>query len=97
MFAIAFDLVVAEVLKVHPKGVAPAYTEIGQTLRQFGFERVQGSVYVTKNEDLALLFAALLALRELPWFPASVRDIRAFRIEQWSDFTPLMKGDTKRT
>ena len=97
MFAIAFDLVVAEVLKAHPKGVAPAYAEIGQTLRQFGFERVQGSVYVTKNEDLAQLFSALLALRELNWFPTSVRNIRAFRIEQWSDFTPLMKGDAKKT
>lgn len=26
------------------------------------------------------------------WFPSSVRDIRAFRIEQWSDFTPVVKG-----
>ncbi|MDO6082441.1 virulence factor, partial [Neisseria gonorrhoeae] len=28
----------------------------------------------------------------LPWFPSSVRDIRAFRIEQWSDFTSLVKS-----
>jgi virulence-associated protein VapD len=33
----------------------------------------------------------ILALKKLPWFPHCVRDIRAFRIEQWSDFTPLMK------
>jgi virulence-associated protein VapD len=91
MFAIAFDLVVAEVLKEHPKGVTPAYIEIGQTLRHFGFKRIQGSVYVTENDDMANLFSALVALRSLPWFPASVRDIRAFRIEQWSDFTALMK------
>ncbi|MDO6084436.1 virulence factor, partial [Neisseria gonorrhoeae] len=26
------------------------------------------------------------------WFPSSVRDIRAFRIEQWSDFTSLVKS-----
>ena len=31
------------------------------------------------------------ALKALPWFPASVRDIRAFRVEQWSDFTSLIK------
>ncbi len=24
--------------------------------------------------------------------PATVRDIRAFRLEQWSDFTPIMKS-----
>ncbi len=92
MFAIAFDLVVAEAEEKHPKGSAQAYADVARTLKQFGFERVQGSVYVTEKEDMASLFSALLALRALPWFPATVRDIRAFRIEQWSDFTPLMKG-----
>lgn len=91
MFAIAFDLVVAEALKSHPKGVSQAYADIGQKLSEFGFERVQGSLYVTHNEDMANLFSAMLGLRSLPWFPTTVRDIRAFRIEQWSDFTPLMK------
>jgi virulence-associated protein VapD len=37
MFAIAFDLVVAEVLKSHPKSVAQAYADIGQVLGRFGF------------------------------------------------------------
>ncbi len=96
MFAITFDLVVAEVLKVHPKGVAPAYAEIGQTLRQFGFNRIQGSVYVTEKEDMGNLVSALLALRAFPWFPETVRDIRAFRVELWSDFTPLMKEALKK-
>jgi virulence-associated protein VapD len=34
----------------------------------------------------------MIALRNLPWFSKSVRDIRAFRVEQWSDFTGFMKG-----
>jgi virulence-associated protein VapD len=34
----------------------------------------------------------MIALRALPWFPASVRDIRAFRVEQWSDFTSFIKS-----
>ena len=33
-----------------------------------------------------------MALKALTWFPLSVRDIRAFRVEQWSDFTGLLKG-----
>ena len=33
------------------------------------------------------------ALKALVWFPQCVRDIRAFRIEQWSDFTSFMKGN----
>jgi virulence-associated protein VapD len=40
----------------------------------------------------ATLFAAITALKAMPWFPGSVRDIRAFRVEQWSDFTPTVKG-----
>ncbi len=91
MFAITFDLVVADTNAHHPKNVTQAYTDIALVLQQFGFERIQGSVYVTKSEDMANLFQAILALKSLPWFASSVRDIRAFRIEQWSDFTALIK------
>ncbi len=92
MFAIAFDLVVADTAQHHPKGVAQAYADIGSTFATFGFNRVQGSLYTTPSEDLANLFGAVTALKALPWPPASVRDIRAFRVEQWSDFTKLVKG-----
>lgn len=91
MFAVTFDLAVAETSKQHQKGVTQAYNDIAGTLEQFGFERIQGSVYVTKSEDMANLFQAIIALKALVWFPPSVRDIRAFRIEQWSDFTPIIK------
>ncbi len=91
MFAVAFDLTVSEEEKHHPKGYPQAYAAIGALLNRHGFEWVQGSVYITKEEDMAKLFAAILALRFLPWFPTTVRDIRAFRLEQWSDFTPLLK------
>lgn len=91
MFAIAFDLVVADTERQHPKGVSQAYAEIGAILAEFGFVRIQGSLYVSQDENMAKLFQAIMALREQPWFPQSVRDIRAFRIEQWSDFTPVVK------
>jgi len=58
------------------------------------FEWKQGSLYVTDSEDMAALFAAITALRALPWFPMVVRDTRAFRVEQWSDFTAIVKGPT---
>ena len=92
MFAITFDLVVADAEEHHPRGVSAAYADIASTLKPFGFERIQGSVYVTKLDDMANLFAALLALKALPWFPPTVRDIRGFRIENWSDFTAIIKG-----
>jgi len=92
MFAIAFDLTVSEALEHHPKGVSQAYTDIARILSDYGFERIQGSLYVTENEDMANLFAAFQALRAEPWTAPVVRDIRAFRLEQWSDFTPIIKG-----
>lgn len=88
MFAIAFDLTVADVLKLHPKGVSQAYRDIGAALRPFGFDRVQGSVYLTANQDMGNLFSAISALRELPWLPGCLRDIRGFKVDNWSDFTP---------
>lgn len=92
MYAIAFDLVVADTEQHHQKGVSQAYAEIATTLAQYGFRRVQGSLYVSDDENMAQLFVAIQSLKAQPWFPPSVRDIRAFRIEQWSDFTPVVKG-----
>lgn len=93
MYAVAFDLVVKETVDHHPRREpAAAYREIGQVLGRFGFEWRQGSLYTVDNDDMANLFAALLALKALPWFPPSVRDIRAFKVEQWSDFTALVKS-----
>ena len=91
MFAIAFDLVVEDTAENHPKGVSQAYADIRGILTGFGFEWRQGSLYTTEKDYLANLFAAIMALKALPWFPASVRDIRAFKIEHWSDFTGLVK------
>jgi len=92
MYAVAFDLTVTDTEKYHPKGVSQAYTEIGAILGEHGFRRVQGSLYVTDDEDMANLFLAVQSLCSQIWFPKSVRDIRAFRVEQWSDFTAVVKG-----
>ena len=49
MYAIAFDLVVANAERHHPKGVSQAYADIGSILNEHGFRRVQGSLYVTER------------------------------------------------
>ncbi|EOT5601678.1 virulence factor [Escherichia coli] len=92
MYAISFDLTVADTEKHHPKGVSQAYNDISSPLKRYGFERIQGSLYTNSDENMANLFQAMNALKALEWFPNSVRDIRAFRIEQWSDFTSSIKG-----
>lgn len=91
MFAIAFDMTVAEIKAHYPKGISAAYSEIGKTVAPFGFEWVQGSVYTNDATDMAPLFSAIEALKRLPWFRSCVRDIRVFRVENWSDFTASVK------
>ena len=91
MFAIAFDMVVADIREHYPKGISSAYTEIGRTLQPFGFERVQGSVYLTSNPSMASLFDAIAALKAMDWFRQCARDVRGFRVENWSDFTASVK------
>jgi virulence-associated protein VapD len=92
MFAITFDMTVADIRQHYPKGISAAYSEIERVLAPFGFERVQGSVYVTQKPDMANLLAAILALKARDWFPKCARDIRGFRAENWSDFTPIIKA-----
>ena len=87
MFAIAFDLVVEDTAENHPKGVSQAYADIRGILDRVWFRVEAGKPLHHRKDDLANLFAAIMALKALPWFPASVRDIRAFKIEHWSDFT----------
>jgi len=89
MYAVAFDLTVEATEKQHPKGVSLADTEIGAILGEHGFRRVQGSLHVTDDEDMADLFLAIQSLRARAWFPQSVR---AFRVEQWSDLTAVVKS-----
>ena len=43
MFAIAFDLVVADTAANHPKGVSQAYANVGNALAGFGFDRVRAA------------------------------------------------------
>ena len=85
------ELAISDTEKYHPKGISQAYIEIGATLAKYNFRRVQGSLYVTENEDMSELFGAIEDLKSKEWFRLSVRDIRAFKIEQWSNFTNRIK------
>ncbi len=91
MFAIAFDLTVPDLRQHCPKGISAAYTEIARTLAPFGLERVQGSVYVGKAANLAGLFDAITALKALSWFQICARDVRGFKVVDWSDLTASIK------
>ena len=62
-----------------------------KVLADCGFYQIQGSVYVTNEENLYVVTKAMNALDAISWFRKSVRDIRAFEIKNWSDFTQMFK------
>lgn len=94
MYAIAFDLKIDELKKHYGEPYNKAYDEIRQELEQIGFEWTQGSVYISTSEkdNLTHVYRAINMLSKIDWFKKSVRDIRAFKVEDWSDFTDIVKN-----
>ena len=93
MFAIAFDMDIKELRNTYGEPYNNAYYEIKILLRKYDFYNTQGSVYLTDKDDMANLFAAIYALKRISWFKLSVRDIRAFKVENWSDFIQIVKEE----
>lgn len=94
MYAIAFDLKIDDLKKYYGDPYNSAYAEVSRELETLGFEWKQGSLYVTKDNanPLAILNKAINKLSKIEWFKNSVRDIRAFKVEDWSDITEIVKG-----
>ena len=91
MYAISFDMTIADLRQHYGEPYQGAYWEIKQMLSEHGFYWVQGSTYMTDSNDLSRLFRAIYALKNINWFRLSVRDIRGYKVEDWSDFTALVK------
>jgi len=47
---------------------------------------------MTNADNLLNLFNAVNALKAIDWFRKSVRDIRGYRVEEWSDFTESVRN-----
>ena len=92
MFAISFDLVISDLKTHYGEPYNRAYFEIKILLEKHDFEWIQGSTYLTKSDDLGTLYKAIAALSKIDWFKKSVRDIRGFKVENWSDFTEIVKN-----
>ncbi|MDR1341358.1 MAG: virulence protein [Prevotellaceae bacterium] len=94
MYAITFDMVVADLKEHYGEPYNNAYYEIKTILRNYEFYNTQGSVYLTEKTDMANLYRAIGALKKIEWFRKSVRDIRVFRVEDWSNFTDIVKEES---
>lgn len=92
MFAISFDMVISNLKKHYGEPYNNAYFEIKEVLRRNGFNWVQGSTYLTESDDLGSVIKAVMDLSKIDWFKKSVRDIRGYKVENWSDFTDIVKN-----
>lgn len=93
VYAIAFDLDI-EQLRVHyGDPYNNAYLEIRKVLEEHHFQWQQGSVYFGGPAVTAasVMVAVIDLTTRLPWFAASVRDIRMLRIEELNDLMPVVQ------
>ena len=87
VYAIAFDMDIEQLRTNYGDPYNNAYLEIRRILQRHGFTWQQGSVYFGSPEvnSVTCVLAAMELARSLPWFAASVRDIRMLRIEELND------------
>lgn len=92
VYAIAFDMDIDSLRTHYGDPYNGAYLEIRRVLERFGFRWQQGSTYFGGDAVNAVtcVLAAQALGQTLPWFAASVRDIRMLRIEEFNDLMPAV-------
>lgn len=93
MHALSFDMNISALKEHYGIPYNNAYYEIKSVLRKAGFEWIQGSTYMTRNDDLAALVKAVMDLSKIEWFKKSVRDIRGYKVDDWSNFTDIVRNN----
>ena len=93
VYAIAFDMDIDALRANYGDPYNNAYLEIRRVLQGHGFTWQQGSVYFGGEivTSVTCVLAAIDLARSLPWFAASVRDIRMLRIEELNDLMPAVQ------
>lgn len=93
VYAIAFDLDIEHLRLHYGDPYNNAYVEIRRVLEGHDFQWQQGSVYFGGPSVTAasVMVAVIDLTTRLPWFAASVRDIRMLRIEELNDLMPVVQ------
>ena len=93
VYAIAFDMDIEQLRTNYGDPYNNAYLEIRRVLQRHGFTWQQGSVSFGSESVTAVtcVLAAIDLAQSLPWFAASVRDIRMLRIEELNDLMPAVQ------
>lgn len=93
VYAISFEMDIDSLKLNYGDPYNNAYAEIRKILQKKGFAWQQGSVYFGGESINAVtcVMAVIELTRALPWFAASVRDIRMLRIEEFNDLMPAVQ------
>lgn len=95
VYAIAFDIDSA-IAEKHcgQNWRGTCYAKIASVLAEFGFTRVQGSVYFGEESSDAVhcVMAVQEADRRFVWFGPSVRDLRMLRVDEDNDLMPAINN-----
>jgi virulence-associated protein VapD len=93
VYAIAFDMDIDQLRIHYGDPYNNAYLEIRRVLEGHQFQWQQGSVYFGGPAVTAasVMVAVIDLTTRLPWFAASVRDMRMLRIEELNDLMPVVQ------
>ena len=93
MFAVSFDFSISDLKEYYGAPYHKAYFDMRNIMVKYGFVWIQGSTYVTRNEDMSVLFDLFKELSQTEWVSKSIRDIRAFEMKNWSNFTRQVRNE----
>ncbi|MCE9567236.1 MAG: virulence factor [Planctomycetes bacterium] len=87
------DLAIEQLRVHHGDPYNNAYLEIRRVLERHQFQWPQGSMYFGGPAVTAatVMVAVIDLTTQLPWFAATVRDIRMLRIEELNDLMPIVQ------
>src|SRR3954462_15280379 len=93
VYAIAFDMDIEQLRTHYGDPYNNAYLEVRRVLEEHQFHWQQGSVYYGGPSMTAATVTVVVIdlTTRLPWFAASVRDIRMLRIEELNDLMPVVQ------
>jgi virulence-associated protein VapD len=92
VYAIAFDLDTAAAERLCGQNWKNCYVKIANVFAEFGFGRLQGSVYFGNEDSNAVdcMLAVEAADQRFAWFAKVVRDLRMLRVDEDNDLMPII-------
>lgn len=95
MYAISFELNTKKLKNCYDGPFDKAYYEIRMIMDECGFDWTRDELYILKSNKntLVYVYKAIHALSQIPWFKESVIGVIAYKVEDWTDFTDIVKSN----